>query len=241
MGFDIKLLRIVSSFLTGRSARVRFDGATTPFSNIECGTPQGSPLSPILYLVYLAELVLKGDRWRFAYADDVLFVRISESIEQNVMQLELDLAAADRCAAENKVQFAPEKTEVIHISRHRAPCPQIPVLVSGIEVSPKTEPTKHSKIPGLRWLGYWFDNKLSGACHVNERVAMASRVANHVRSLARVKYGPPAQSLRFSFHIHLDAYNIQIVDIHHYRPAPALGCICVATMHILLVSFHFLD
>lgn len=196
MGFDIKLLRIVLSFLTGRSARIRFDGATTPFSNIECGTPQGSPLSPILYLIYLAELVLRGGRWRFAYADDVLFVRISETVEQNVMQLELDLATADRWAVENKVQFAPEKTEVIHISRGRAPCPQTPVLVSGIEVHPKTEPTKHSKLPGLRWLGYWFDGKLSGACHVNERVAAASRVANHVRGLARVKYGPPAQSLR---------------------------------------------
>lgn len=39
LGFDIKLLRIVLSFLTGRSARVRFDGATTLFSYIEYGTP----------------------------------------------------------------------------------------------------------------------------------------------------------------------------------------------------------
>lgn len=37
MSFDIKLLRVVLSFLTGRSARIRFDGATTPFMNIECG------------------------------------------------------------------------------------------------------------------------------------------------------------------------------------------------------------
>ena len=59
-------------------------------------------------------------------------------------------------------------------------------------ISPGRENTK----PALRWLGVWFDRRLTFKYHVATRAAKAAQVAFHIRSLARTTYGPPASSLR---------------------------------------------
>ena len=50
--------------------------------------------------------------------------------------------------------------------------------------------------PALRWLGVWFDRKLSFKRHVLERAAIARKVSYYIRGLVQTKDGPPASSLR---------------------------------------------
>ncbi len=56
-GWPLPLLQLVCSFLADRKVRVRLEKSTTPYYGVECGTPQGSPLSSVLYMLYLAELL----------------------------------------------------------------------------------------------------------------------------------------------------------------------------------------
>jgi hypothetical protein len=50
--------------------------------------------------------------------------------------------------------------------------------------------------PALRWLGIWFDRKLTSKRHVATHNVKAAKVANHIRIPAKTAYGPPASSLR---------------------------------------------
>ncbi|RAL62915.1 hypothetical protein DID88_004756 [Monilinia fructigena] len=50
-GWPGKLLRLIGSFLADRKVMVRLEGTYTAESKTQCGTPQGSPLSPILIRV----------------------------------------------------------------------------------------------------------------------------------------------------------------------------------------------
>src|SRR5947209_2919849 len=56
MRLDHKTTRWVESFLTDRMASLSFDKDTEQMSGIETGIPQGSPVSPILFLIYLSPL-----------------------------------------------------------------------------------------------------------------------------------------------------------------------------------------
>ena len=85
------LLRLVKSFLTNRKVRVRLEDSTTAFFTVAYGTPQGSPLSPVLYILYLAKLLNQDLALRFRYTDDICLYRASATLEENVELLAQDL------------------------------------------------------------------------------------------------------------------------------------------------------
>ena len=90
-GWPMTLLRLVKSFLTNRKVRVRLEDSTTAFFVVAYGTPQGSPLSPVLYMLYLAELLNQDPALRFRYTDDICLYRASATLEENVELLAQDL------------------------------------------------------------------------------------------------------------------------------------------------------
>ncbi|EED15318.1 hypothetical protein TSTA_047640 [Talaromyces stipitatus ATCC 10500] len=53
------LLNTLASFLTERQTTIKLREATSGILNVETGIPQGSPLSPILYLFFNADLIEK--------------------------------------------------------------------------------------------------------------------------------------------------------------------------------------
>jgi hypothetical protein len=65
-----------------------------------------------------------------------------------------------------------------------------------LTINPITTALKDGEQPTLRWLGVWFDRKLTFRRHVSERAAKARKVAYYIRGLARITNRPLASSLR---------------------------------------------
>ena len=193
-GWPAQLRKLIFSFLSNRTIRVRLGKATTPSHPVACGTPQGSPLSPILYTLYLAELLNQDQKLRFGYADDICIYRASHSQDRNTEILAADLKSINEWGAANKVTFAPEKTEMIHLTKARGDySPPVQLDDHSIEAIP---PQANGSQAALRWLGVWFDRKLNFKTHLAKRVAVAQKISHHLRSLANTAHGPPASSLR---------------------------------------------
>ena len=112
-------LCFVNSFLTERHIRVRLRQETTHNYRTECGTPQSSPLSPVFYTLYLAELLNSDTTHRFDYVDDICLYQATHSLDENVEQLAEDVRQINKWGAANKIAFAPEKLEMIHLTRQR--------------------------------------------------------------------------------------------------------------------------
>ncbi|KAJ5925544.1 hypothetical protein N7454_008183 [Penicillium verhagenii] len=131
---------------------------------------------------------------RFGYADDLNMYHVGRDLEQTTRALEKEVQELLDWGDENKVVFAPEKYELMHFTRKRdAGSPT--AIIGDLRIEPAKE-TATDKLPALRWLGIWFDRRLTWRKHVSVRAAKARVVAYHIRSLARTTYGPPASALR---------------------------------------------
>ena len=65
LGFAPSLCQWVRSFLTDRRVTMSINGETSPKMVLNHGTPQGSPLSPLLSTIYLILLLCLAESWKF--------------------------------------------------------------------------------------------------------------------------------------------------------------------------------
>ena len=56
MGVDGDLIKWTKSFLTDRTVQLVIDGDENPKPSIETKIPQGSPISSIIFLIYISEV-----------------------------------------------------------------------------------------------------------------------------------------------------------------------------------------
>ena len=87
-GIPRYLLSWVSSFLGERSCTLVFPGAPRTSAPVNVGAPQGSPISPLLFLLYVAPLHFKIPRGlMISYVDDFALTAASPSYRGNIRRL----------------------------------------------------------------------------------------------------------------------------------------------------------
>lgn len=135
-GWPDMILRWTRSFLMNRSVQVRYPGGVTSPKGLVCGVPQGSPISPLLFLLYMAEPMCSGNsRARFSYADDLGILGIGRTIAESAIAAQQEVDSLLRWANYNAVSFDPRKTEVIQFNgRHRED--PVSIRVNNILVEP---------------------------------------------------------------------------------------------------------
>lgn len=87
------VIRFIEDFLSERTTRMTFAGYTSDTIKVRAGFPQGSPLSPILFLFFIAEL-LEGFQtpgsenvFEFGFIDNTNLVAWGDTAADNCRQL----------------------------------------------------------------------------------------------------------------------------------------------------------
>ncbi|KAI7704569.1 hypothetical protein KC353_g13409 [Hortaea werneckii] len=196
VGIAGNIVRWVDSFLSDRRAMLVIDGRTGQTRSIKAGLPQGSPVSPVLFILCISAMFQwLEDRHPTAQAlsfvDDVGLVIECDELVKGTRNLERIARDALRWGSENKVEFEVSKTEVLLFSRRRK---VLNAAKNGtVNIGDQSFAIKQG---ATKWLGFWLDPKLSFRTHFENRLASAKGALQRMSSLSRSNGGLPIRLMR---------------------------------------------
>ena len=116
-----KLCRWLSDFLVGRVIQVKTVGFLSPKVYPKAGVPQGSNLSPLLFLIYVNDMPNPSHHQtnKSQFADDAGQWAVSKNIDLAAEYLQRDLDKLVRWCSKWRIKLDPEKTKVIIFSKSR--------------------------------------------------------------------------------------------------------------------------
>lgn len=121
-GWPLPYFNWAASFASCRKARLRVEDFGGDFLEVPHGLPQGSPGSPILFLLFLEPLF---KLWfpTFGYVDDVAILLVAKNLD-NPSRLTATRVGTDiQWCYKNGLSLAENKMEILLLHKSRQPTP----------------------------------------------------------------------------------------------------------------------
>ena len=179
------------SFLTGRRQYVSNGKTESPIGNVSLGIPQGSSLGPLLFNIFINDLVRSSYLLEFIiFADDTNLFLSSSNVTQLFFTANQELQKVARWFTLNHLELNLEKTNYILFRRRqlREPTNQINLTIDGCNIS-KTNCT--------RFLGVLIDENLIWKNHIS---FLSCKLSKYVHILARVRGCLDEAGLKLIYH-----------------------------------------
>ena len=129
VGVPEPFLRWISNFLRDRSFQVKVGQELSQSHPIRCGVPQGSPLSPLLFILYTADMMPKGakpdDAWKRVasgtYADDATNWAAGSNLTKVTSRIQSRLVVTQQWCNKWRLILNETKCEFMTFGHHGRP------------------------------------------------------------------------------------------------------------------------
>jgi len=199
------LLKLIQSFLSNREFRIKLKTLPPTFSTprpIEAGVPQGSVLSPLLYIAYTADFPSTVRTELALFADDTAVMTKNTSARFAVHRLQAAATAMEEWFSTWRIQVNTEKSKVVLFCQHKS-VPDLPNITMFGSDMPYSDQVKY--------LGLTYDKKLTWKPHIRQ---VRDKAKGCLRSLRPM----------LSYNSTLNSSNKLLLYLTIIRPAITYGC-----------------
>jgi hypothetical protein len=134
-GIDGSLLNWLEDYLSDRKIRVVINGQCAPWADTNAGVPQGSILGPLLFLVFINDVVDDISSDINLFADDTSLLKIIEQLNDSFAIINNDLTKLSVWADKWLVTYNPAKTVSLFISKKKDTLRRPPLFLKGSRIN----------------------------------------------------------------------------------------------------------
>lgn len=200
-GISGSLLSWFSDFLTTRSQQVEVGSQLSSPASPLAGVPQGSVLSPTLFLLFIDSVTSVTSSPSNCFADDTSTFVFSPSPAEAEVSLQADVNSVSSWAKAHKLSFHPSKTVCMLFHHPRRPSPPLSIFLDGQAVS---------CVQSHRHLGLTLSATFSWSCHVDSIIKKASSMLGLMRL--------------FRFAYHFSSHSLLRIYLNYIRPSVEYCC-----------------
>ena len=175
-GFSLNACELIKNYLSNRLQRVKLENDRSEWMTLKCGVPQGSLTGPVLFNIFINDLLHVLDECCdvYNYADDntLSFSHDDPCIVKST--LERSAKKALEWFANNNMKANPEKFQAMVLGRNGKGSDIVFNLPNNVVI----QPGEHVKL-----LGVHLDNNLNFSYHISE---LTKKCARQVNALARI-------------------------------------------------------
>ena len=177
------MTRWLSDFLVGRVIQVNVNGFLSDKISPIARIPQGSVLSPLLFLIYVNDLPTPHHRQnsKSQLADDTARWAASKYVQFATKILHRELRKLAKWCAKWRIKLNPKKTKVIIFSRSS--------LARSSELILKLYGERLKIYPQVKFQGITFDSKFTFRKHFEEILGRCNIRYHRIRYLVNKKWG----------------------------------------------------
>lgn len=180
-----RLVKWVESFLQDRRTSIRIGGYTSETRRVSVGIPQGSPLSPILYLFYNASLIRECtipsiQSGAMAFVDDNNVFITGTSTKETIRKFERIEEVCRKWERTHGSKFNRDKFHMVHLTKARRDDLDRPLVLNGQTIRPE---------PHIKVLGVLIDKKLTGQAHLRQVMDRAPEYVKVLKTIAGSTWG----------------------------------------------------
>lgn len=187
LGVGGRMYNWILSFLFGRTIQVRVGADLSSVAEVENGTPQGSAISPVLFNIMINDVFknVSPDIVVSLYADDGALWRRGGNVNLVVNKIQQAIMEVEKWAGDWGFKFSISKTCCEFFTNKK--------VASNVKLYLYGEPLERVEV--VRYLGLWFDTKLTWRVHVKKVETKCKKVMNVIRCLSGLNWGADRASL----------------------------------------------
>ena len=171
-GIRGKCLQLIDSYLTSRKQTTNFNSEKSDIGTIIYGVPQGSVLGPLLFLIYINDIINSSKIGQFVlFADDTNIFIAADSEAEAYSMANITLCNVQQYMISNQLHINLSKCMYIHFrpkvnNKERLTCARAKTHKYHTQFSLKIGGTKLKKVDKAKFLGVIIDENLTWDDHI---------------------------------------------------------------------------